>query len=54
MIDPLDEPESSGKIAELCEMLLNQAREDREKQTSRPSIGLPTGTRIQVWRRGSR
>ena len=36
MIDPLDEPEPSVKIAELCEMLLNQAREDREKLNRAP------------------
>lgn len=36
MIDPLDEPEPSLKIAELCEMLLNQAREDREKLNRSP------------------
>jgi hypothetical protein len=37
MIDPCDEPEPSVKIAELCEMLLNQAREDREKLNRAPA-----------------
>ncbi len=52
MIDPLDDPEPSVKIAELCEMLLNQAREDREKLNRSPfnsPADWNTDSSLETW-----
>lgn len=37
MIDPLDDPDPQMKVASMCELLLHQAREDREKLNRSPA-----------------